>query len=125
MRQQYHSRPVGDERHIWDVNALVRCVKGLSVKKVSLSSIQELDEDYWYEEASPTCKSVAEHAKLIDKTDLRHPIILCANGRVMDGMHRVCKAYMLGHEDIDAVQFEVTPEPDYKDIDLRDLPYDT
>jgi len=42
----------------------------------------------------------------------------------MDGMHRVAKAYLCGQGDIEAVRFEVDPEPDY--VDLRDdqLPYD-
>jgi hypothetical protein len=30
----------------------------------------------------------------------------------MDGMHRVCKAFMTGEEKIKAVQFDVDPEPD-------------
>ena len=30
----------------------------------------------------PTCRAVAEHARLIRETDLHHPIILSADGRV-------------------------------------------
>ena len=46
-----------------------------------------------------------EHARLIDAADLSFPIILSADGRVMDGMHRVAKAALPGHETIAAVQF--------------------
>ena len=42
----------------------------------------------------------------------------------MDGMHRVAKAYMLGHESIDAVQFDIDPEPDYIDVPIDDLSYE-
>ena len=42
----------------------------------------------------------------------------------MDGMHRVAKAFIAGHEYIDAVQFTEDPEPDYIDVDLDTLPYD-
>lgn len=69
-------------------------------------------------------KIVADHAKLIDETDLSYPIILSSDGRVMDGMHRVAKACMLGLVTVSAVQFEVDPEPDYINVDLDSLPYD-
>jgi hypothetical protein len=31
----------------------------------------------------------------------------------MDGGHRVCKAWMLGRNEIAAVKFTIDPEPDY------------
>ena len=62
--------------------------------------------------------------RLIQETDLRHPIILSADGRVLDGMHRVARAYLEGHATIEGVPFEVDPEPDYIDVNLDDLPYD-
>jgi hypothetical protein len=51
-------------------------------------------------------------------------VILSSDGRVMDGMHRVCKALLLGHDTIDAVRFLHDPEPDHIGIPLDDLPYD-
>ena len=53
-----------------------------------------------------------------------HPIILCSDGRLMDGMHRVCKALNHGHETIKAIRLEELPEPDHIDVDLDDLLYD-
>ena len=41
----------------------------------------------------------------------------------MDGMHRVVRALLEGDDAIAAVQFDVTPEPDYRDCQLADLPY--
>jgi hypothetical protein len=61
---------------------------------------------------------------LVEAADLSYPIILCANGRVMDGMHRVAKASLLRHGDILAVQFEQTPEPDFINVDEDELDYD-
>jgi len=58
------------------------------------------------------------------ETDLRYPVILSADGRVMDGMHRVAKAYVEGRESVVAVRFGETPEPDYIDVDPDALPYD-
>lgn len=124
MRQQYHSRVVGGHHYIWDVSRLVRLSSAFTVKKVALSAIRELDEAYWFETGVPDCRAVALHAKLILETDLSYPVILSSNGRVMDGMHRVCKALLEGRSTIAAVQFSDDPEPDYIDRDLESLPYD-
>jgi hypothetical protein len=94
------------------------------VKSVSLTSIRKLDECFWFPDAFPTCRDVALHAKLISETDLSHPIILGADGRVMDGMHRVCKALLENRDTVSAVQFENDPEPDYINADEDMLPYD-
>jgi hypothetical protein len=92
---------------------------------VPLSEIRELDETFWFdaEGDEPTCRRVALHAKLMNETDLRHPIVLSQDGRVMDGMHRVCKALVEGKETIRAVRFEVDPKPDYVGVDPDELPY--
>lgn len=125
MRQQYHSRKVGNDTYIWNVNRLVKMAEGFPVKEIPLAQIKELDELFWYEDANtPTCRSVADHAKLIEETDLKYPVLLCSKGRVIDGMHRVCKAYMQGLKRIKVVQFENDPDPDYMNVDLENLPYD-
>lgn len=41
----------------------------------------------------------------------------------MDGMHRVCKAYLNNHQSIRAVQFSHFVEPDYVGVEPKDLPY--
>jgi hypothetical protein len=124
MRKEYHSRVIDGRNFIWDVHRLVELAKALPVKAVSLSSIRELDETFWFDGESPTCREVALRAKLIAETDLRYPIILSAEGRVMDGMHRVCKAFLSNSVTISAVQFEENPAPDYIDADMETLPYD-
>ena len=99
--------------------------KNLPRVQVPLSSIRELDEPFWFGHGDvPTCRAVAEHARLIEATDLAHPIILSADGRVMDGMHRVCKALLLVHATITAVRFTTDPDPDYIDVQPDELPYD-
>lgn len=125
FRKQYHSRFVNGDRHIWDVHELVRISADLPVLDIPLAEIMELDETWWYEPGGdpPTSRSVADHAKLIQATDLAYPIILCPEGRLMDGMHRVCKAYMQGHQTIKARRLKVLPPPDYVNRDLDELPY--
>ena len=65
-----------------------------------------------------------EHIRLIHEADLSCPIILSAEGYVMDGMHRVSKALFLGKEAIIAVQFDETPKPDYEDVYPDELSYE-
>ena len=72
----------------------------------------------------PTCRAVADHARLIFETDLRYPIILGADGRVMDGMHRVARAYLEGRATVLAVRLEVDPEPDFVGVDEAELSYE-
>ncbi len=94
MRKQYHSRRIGQDRHIWDIDRLVRLSSDLPRIDVPLSEIAEIDENWWYadEGALPTPRSIAAHKALVDQTDLGQPIVLFAEGRLKDGMHRVVKA---------------------------------
>ena len=48
---------------------------------------------------------------------ISYPIILCANDREMDSIHRVVKAILSNHSNILAVQFEQTLKPDSINID--------
>jgi hypothetical protein len=124
LRKQYHFRPSSNGLYAWDVDRLVKLTKNIQPKSIPVGSIQELDEDFWFGGDIPTCRAIAGHAKLMQETDLSFPIILCSRGRIMDGMHRVCKALMEGKEAIKAVQFDIDPEPDYEDIESPDdLPY--
>ncbi len=60
----------------------------------------------------PTCRAVAEHARDIFAADLSYPIILSPDGEVLDGWHRICKAFLQGIEELDAVQ--LTEMPPYR-----------
>jgi len=77
-----------------------------------VSDISELDRDCWFVGREPTLRRVAEHSARIRDADLSRPIILNADGSLMDGGHRLCKALLLGMKTIKAVQFDVMPEPD-------------
>ncbi len=61
--------------------------------------------------------------RLIDAADLAYPIILSCEGRVMHGMHRVCKAARLGERHNQAVQYSADPEPDFVGVQPAELPY--
>lgn len=124
MRKQYHFRQVAQDTYIWDVHHLVERTKTFVIKKVALANIRELNEAYWFPDQFPKTQQIIEHFQLMQDADLSYPIILCAEGRVMDGMHRVAKASLLKHSHILAVQFEQTPEPDFINVDEGELDYD-
>ena len=126
MRKQYHFWPSARGLQAWDVARLIELSRDLPRQKIPLSSIREFDEVYWFdgEYQKPTCRKVVEHLQLIQETDLAHPIILGADGRVMDGMHRVAKAFLEGRSEIEAVRFASDPEPDTVGVEPANLPYD-
>ena len=122
MRKQYYFRPSGRGVLAWDVDRLVELSRDLPRKHVALAQIREFDEP-WDGEESITWRSLLEHMQLIAEADLSFPIILSANGSVMDGMHRVAKAAQEGRTEIEAVQFSDDPEPDFIGRGPNDLPY--
>ncbi len=125
MRKQYHFRRSERGLLSWDVDRLITLARGRPVEKIPLAQIQELDQPYWFEhgEVLPSCRAIVEHMRLTEEADLSHPIILCSQGRVMDGMHRVAKALYLGRDEITAVRLPTDPEPDFVDRAPEDLPY--
>lgn len=125
MRKQYHFRPSPNGFHAWDVQRLVRLSAGFEARETPLEAIRELDEDYWFagSAVSPTCRRIVEHVRLIEDADLRYPVILCAEGRLMDGMHRAAKALLENRSTILSVRFERTPAPDYTDVTPDALSY--
>ena len=124
MRKQYHFQPSKNGFYAWDVDKLVEKSKELQVIEVELATIKELEQNYWYQDnTKPTCNSIIEHIKLINEASLAYPIILSAENFVMDGMHRVCKAFLENHRTIKAVKLPKTPTPDYEDVYPDDLTY--
>jgi len=127
MRVQYHFRKSPQGLCAWNVHRLVERARSFPRERFPLSAIRELDEAYWSGESDQqlTCRDVVDHARLMLDSDLTFPVILSSDGRVMDGMHRVCKALLQGLDDIEAVRFAQDPEPDYVGVHPDDLPYDT
>ena len=125
MRKQYYFRHSSRGLLAWDVDRLVALTRDFPVLHVPLTDIRELGEPFSSEsEKTTSWRSMIEHIRLIETADLRFPIILSSDGRVMDGMHRVVKALLDGRATIDAVRFTADTEPDYIDVHPSQLPYD-
>jgi hypothetical protein len=109
-----HSRVTAAGRLVWFVERLWYLARVLPVQQVPIDQIAEFDQNCWFGPASPpTCRTVAQHARRIFDADLRYPIILSAEGYLMDGGHRIAKAHLLQMHTVSTMQFVVDPEPDY------------
>ena len=126
MRKQYHFRSSEPGLLAWDVDRLIELSQKFPRVSMRLDDIRELDEPFWFGGGSDaaTCRAIVEHCRLIEAADFSFPIILSADGRVMDGMHRVCKAALLGLSSIEAVQFADDPAPDHIGKPPEELSYD-
>ncbi|CAH9019436.1 hypothetical protein [Candidatus Nitrosacidococcus sp. I8] len=125
MRKQYHLRNSADGILAWDIHKLIILTSTLRVESIPINTISELDESYWYSnnDEIPSCRSIANHMRLVQEANLIYPIILCPNRRVMDGMHRVVKALLEDHTHIYGYFLPILPDPDYVITDPKDLPY--
>ena len=97
----------------WHIETVWRAAEGLPAQDVLIAQIQEVDEDCWFKGGPATVRAVVDHARGILAADLRHPIILAADGQVLDGMHRIAKAILDGHDTISAQRLAVDPDPDW------------
>ena len=126
IRPQYHFRQTQSGLDAWNVARLIELSANLPIQMIDPYDIAELHENHWYSHDSvvPTPQSIIEHAQLIQACDLAYPIILDRQGRVMDGMHRICRAVIDNISEIPAVRFMVDPKPDYQNCSPLELPYD-
>jgi predicted kinase len=108
-----HSRLTDDGRAFWWTERLWRLASELPVQLVEIADIADFDRDCWFGGRPATCRAVADHARLIDSADLNYPVILAADGHLMDGGHRIAKAWLQGATRVSAVRFVETPEPDW------------
>lgn len=82
---------------------------------VPIKKLNILDDVVWYggpKNVAPTIRSVAEHARDIFSTDMSYPIIMTSSGVVLDGAHRIARAYLEGQRVIAAVVIDDWPPPD-------------
>jgi hypothetical protein len=121
MRKQYYFRESPRGLLAWDVDRLVELSSAFPRRMVALNAIRELHESWLSDGDGPG--AMTEHLRLIDEADLSFPIILSADGAVMDGRHRVAKAARQGWLEIEAVQFDEDPSPDVVGRGPDDLPY--
>ena len=110
---QKHSRAARGGRAVWYTERLWTLSAELPVEEVAIASMAEFETDCWFGVGRvPSVRAVAEHAARIAAADLSYPIILSADGRLMDGGHRLAKAWLAGATHVRAVRFREDPAPD-------------
>ena len=123
VRKQYYFRASAQGLLAWDVDRLITLSKSFTRKLVRLADLGELDRPWSGDNEAQTWRGLIAHIRLIEEADLAFPIILAANGEVMDGRHRIAKAALAGHEAIECVQFEEDPPPDHVGLRPEELSY--
>ncbi|MEM9069806.1 MAG: hypothetical protein AAGE52_14935 [Myxococcota bacterium] len=119
MTPQTYSVEINGQRRVWYVSRLWSLSRELPVTQYPITSFAGLDHDLWFCGVhAPTVRAVLAHMDRIERADLTFPILLSAEGFVMDGVHRICKAHRLGRVTLPATQFCEDPPPD-QIIDLR------
>ncbi len=113
MKQDIYSYVQDGKRYVWDVKRLWQLSREFPVFDFDVSEFSGLDVDMWFCGVNvPTVRNVYHHCLRIDGADLSYPVMLDASGMVLDGVHRLLKAMMLGHRSVPAVRFDSMPEPD-------------
>lgn len=117
MEREHHSHLVAGRRHHFWTDRLWALALDLPVHALAIADIPEFDQDCWFRGRAPTCREVAEHARRIQAADLSFPVILAADGSLMDSGHRISKAWLAGHPTVRAVRFAADPAPDWVTTD--------
>jgi hypothetical protein len=88
---------------------------GKPATPVAIEQLNVLDAVLWFggpKNVEPTVRTVAERARDIFNADLNYPIIMTKSGDVLDGAHRIAKAYLQGLQTVRAVVLDDYPPPD-------------
>jgi hypothetical protein len=117
-RQHIYTRLEHGRRFTWRISRLWREAEGLPVLDLALDAF-DFDQTVWFEPGeSPTVRKVAHHLQRVLETNAEYPVILSPNGEVMDGWHRLAKAWMEGRETVPGVRLLRDPVPDLvEDLD--------
>lgn len=99
-----------DGDKVWAVTNLIARAKDLVPFDLPLAAIYS-GTQVW----TPTGSAygIAFHVRRALDVSTEYPIILCQEGFIMDGWHRVLRALIDGKATIKAVRFDSTPPHDY------------
>ena len=105
----------GDLKLYWRVEELIDACCDLLVRKMLVSDLLSLiiNGSWFGPDEKVTIGKVLSHVRRILDVDLSFPIILSADGGIMDGSHRIVAASLKGMETVEVVQFSQDPVPGY------------
>jgi hypothetical protein len=103
-----------DTKNIFSVDMMISYVNVIKHPKLSVPIdvfIPQLDEKVWGDWSpldvinNMNLKKYKEDAEQIQKADLSYPVIVTGKYKIVDGYHRVAKAYLEGKMYIDVYMF--------------------
>ena len=105
----------GDRKLYWRVEELIEACRDLPVRQMLVSDLLPLilNGSWFGPDEKVTIGKVLSHVRRLLGVDLSFPVILSADGRVMDGSHRIVAASVKGTETVNVVQFNQDPMPGY------------
>ena len=125
MQWPEHGYIEGDDENLyyWRASTLWKLSEAMPVEQISLDSFDWENDNFQCNSLStpPLWRDVGDQAKQILAADLTYPIVISAEGNIMDGMHRLLKCYVFGLPTVSAVRFETTPPPDMV-VPLEEMP---
>jgi hypothetical protein len=107
-------RPDGKTPY-WRMATIWAAAAGRPQTTLALADLAILDEVVWFggpKDVQPTVRLVAERARDIFAADLSFPIITTKGGDILDGAHRIARAYLEGRPTLPAVVVDDWPPPD-------------
>jgi hypothetical protein len=111
----YGERRPDGSTPFWRMPTIWSAADGKPTIAVAIESLNILDEVVWFggpQNVRPTVRRIAQRARDIFDADLGYPIIMTRSGDVLDGAHRIAKAYLSGEQVISAVVIDDWPPPD-------------
>ena len=99
----------------WLMRTIWTAAEGKPRVHVAIADLDILDAVVWFggpKNVEPTVRRVAGHARDIYRADLSFPIVMTKAGDVLDGAHRIARAYIEGLQYIEAVILDDWPPPD-------------
>lgn len=113
-KKSFYGEAGGGVQHVWYVETLWALSEDLPTTQVAIDTIGAVDQVTWFHEGGPqpTCREITKHCQRIMNADLSYPILLKADHRVLDGMHRIARCLLEGRETIEAKILDPMPEPD-------------
>ena len=108
-------RTYADEKNIYSVDMMLAYLNTHKhpVTELPMTEFEwQLQQDVWGDWSpadvlkNPKAKKYAENSERIKKADLSYPVIVTAQGhKLVDGYHRVAKAFSQGKKTVQAVIF--------------------
>jgi hypothetical protein len=99
----------------WRMPTIWAAAEGEPRVSLAIEGLGILDAVVWFggpDNVEPTVRRIAERVRDICAADLSFPIITTRGGDVLDGAHRIAKAYLEGRTSIAAVVIDDWPPPD-------------